>query len=104
MPIPELSPPSIANWPINWEQPPSGEVLDCAIVIEPDEDGGFVVFARDLPGVVSQGETADEALEAIRDALAAAIHSYKQHQEPIPWTPSTTSAPTQTVRWIQINA
>ena len=104
MAIPELSPPAIGDWPINWEQSATGDVFDCAVVIEPDEDGGFVVVARDLPGVISQGETVEEALEAIRDAFTAAIHSYKQHQVPIPWTPSTTSVPTQTVRWIQINA
>lgn len=34
----------------------------------PDE-GGWVVQAKELPGCVSQGETAEEALEMIQDAM-----------------------------------
>ena len=91
------------DWPVQWEQHDPGEVLDCAVVIEAEEEGGFVVFARDLPGVVSQGETFEEALEAIKDALSAAIQSYKWHHESIPWTHPTTPASGNVVRRILIN-
>lgn len=33
------------------------------VVVEPDEDSGFVAMIPRLPGVVGQGETATEAAE-----------------------------------------
>ena len=41
------------------------------VVITPDhEDGGFIAEVPSLPGCVSQGETVDEALANVRDAMA----------------------------------
>ena len=40
------------------------------VVITPDhEDGGFVAEVPSLPGCISQGETVEEALANIRDAM-----------------------------------
>jgi antitoxin HicB len=49
-------------------------VLDYPIQVErlPEEDGGgFAAYAIDLPGCMSDGETQEEALENVRDAIAA---------------------------------
>ena len=44
------------------------------IVVRPDlEDGGFVAECPALPGCVSQGETREEALENIRDAIEGVL-------------------------------
>ncbi len=41
------------------------------VILEPDpEDGGFCIYVPDLPGCISQGETEEEALENIKDAIA----------------------------------
>ena len=40
------------------------------IVIEPSEDGGFTVYVPVLPGCISEGETREEALANIKDAIA----------------------------------
>jgi predicted RNase H-like HicB family nuclease len=40
-----------------------------AVVLEPDEDGGFTVLVPSLPGVVTQGDTIEEALANARDAI-----------------------------------
>lgn len=56
----------------------------CCILLSP-EDGGFCVRAADLAGVVSEGETIDEALANIKEAYAGAIESYRTHGDPIPW-------------------
>ncbi len=41
------------------------------VIIEKDEDeGGFVVTCPLLKGCVSQGETEEEALENIKDAIS----------------------------------
>ena len=39
------------------------------VILEPSEDGGYTVYVPALRGCVSQGETEDEALENIQDAI-----------------------------------
>ena len=39
------------------------------IVLEPSEEGGFTVYAPSLPGCISEGETEEEALANIREAI-----------------------------------
>jgi len=40
------------------------------IVLEPSEEGGYTVYAPSLPGCISEGDTRDEALSNIREAIA----------------------------------
>lgn len=55
------------------------------VVITPDlEDGGFVVECPAIPGCVSQGETIEEALENIRDAIEGCLAVLAEKGEPIP--------------------
>ena len=54
------------------------------VLIEQDEDGFFVAEVPALPGCVSQGETRQEALENIREAIAGYLESLDDHQEPVP--------------------
>lgn len=39
------------------------------VVLEPSEEGGYTVYVPSLPGCISEGETRDEALENIREAI-----------------------------------
>lgn len=39
------------------------------VVLEPSEDGGYTVYAPSLPGCISEGDTKDEALKNIREAI-----------------------------------
>jgi predicted RNase H-like HicB family nuclease len=39
------------------------------IVLEPSEDGGFTAIVPSLPGCISEGDTREEALANIRDAI-----------------------------------
>lgn len=44
------------------------------VVVTPDpEDGGFIVSCPALPGCHSEGETLEEALENIRDAIRGCV-------------------------------
>lgn len=43
--------------------------MDYAVRLISEEDGGFSVVVPGLPGCVSQGETRDEALENIKEAI-----------------------------------
>jgi predicted RNase H-like HicB family nuclease len=44
-------------------------------LIEQDEDGMFVAEVPALPGCISQGRTREEALQNIREAIAAYLES-----------------------------
>lgn len=39
------------------------------IVLEPSEDGGYTVYVPSLPGCISQGDTREEALANVREAI-----------------------------------
>jgi predicted RNase H-like HicB family nuclease len=39
------------------------------VVLEPSEEGGYTVYAPSLPGCVSEGDTEEEALVNIREAI-----------------------------------
>jgi predicted RNase H-like HicB family nuclease len=54
------------------------------ILIEQDEDGMFVAEVPALPGCISQGNTRNEALDNIREAIRAYIESLQKHNEPVP--------------------
>ena len=54
------------------------------VTVEQDEDGVYVVEAPALPGCISQGATRSEALDNIKDAIAAYLASLAKHGEPIP--------------------
>jgi predicted RNase H-like HicB family nuclease len=54
------------------------------VVIEPDEDGVYVAEVPALPGCISQGQTRAEAVDNIKEAIAAYVESLKAHNEPIP--------------------
>ncbi|MCD6594302.1 type II toxin-antitoxin system HicB family antitoxin [bacterium] len=39
------------------------------VILEPSEDGGYTVFVPSLPGCISEGDTIDEAMANIREAI-----------------------------------
>ena len=39
------------------------------VVLEPSDEGGFTVIVPSLPGCISEGETLEEAMENIREAI-----------------------------------
>ena len=39
------------------------------VVLEPSDEGGYTVLVPSLPGCISEGETVDEALANIREAI-----------------------------------
>lgn len=45
-------------------------LMEFVIVLEPAEEGGFTVFVPSLPGCTSEGDTKDEALKNIKEAIA----------------------------------
>lgn len=39
------------------------------VVLEPSDEGGYTVYVPSLPGCISEGETAEEAMANIREAI-----------------------------------
>ncbi len=39
------------------------------VYLEPSEDGGYTAIVPSLPGCISEGETKEEALKNIREAI-----------------------------------
>ena len=39
------------------------------VVLEPSDEGGYTVFVPSLPGCISEGDTAEEAVAHIREAI-----------------------------------
>jgi antitoxin HicB len=54
------------------------------VYLEPAEEGGYIVSAPALPGCATQGETKEEALAMIKDAIRGYIASLQRHGEPLP--------------------
>lgn len=48
------------------------------VVLEPSDEGGFTVYVPALRGCVSEGDTEEEALENIRDAIACWLDTWEQ--------------------------
>ena len=63
----------------------SDRTFEGRVLIRPEEEGGYSVVALRLRGVVSEGDTVDEAVENIREAFAGAVADYLEHGEEIPW-------------------
>lgn len=54
------------------------------MILEPNELGGYTVTVPALPGCISEGDTRDEALANIREAIELYMESLQADGEPIP--------------------
>jgi len=61
------------------------KVYDFKVLLEPDEEaGGYVVSCSALPGCYTQGDTIDEALENIKEAILLCLKDLQAQNQPIP--------------------
>jgi antitoxin HicB len=61
------------------------QIYDFKVILEPDEETeGYVVSCLALPGCYSQGDTIDEALENIREAILLCLEDLQAQSQPIP--------------------
>jgi predicted RNase H-like HicB family nuclease len=61
--------------------------LEYPVIVEPlpeEEGGGFAAIVPDLAGCMSDGETPEEALANVRDAIAVWIEAARDLNRPIP--------------------
>jgi predicted RNase H-like HicB family nuclease len=48
------------------------------VILEPQEEGGYTVRCLELPGAISQGETKEEALANIKEAIELVLEVLSQ--------------------------
>jgi antitoxin HicB len=63
---------------------PMANVYKVPLVLTPQPEGGFTVTSPVLPELVSEGDTIEEALENVKDALKAVVETYEDLGRPLP--------------------
>ncbi|MGA2386731.1 MAG: type II toxin-antitoxin system HicB family antitoxin [Candidatus Bathyarchaeia archaeon] len=59
-------------------------MLRYRVIIEKDEDGVLIARVPDLPGCATEGNTKQELMKNVREAIQAYLEALKQHGEPVP--------------------
>ena len=65
------------------------EEYSFTVVLEPMDEGGFLVLVPALPEVVTHGETEAEALAMAKDAIRLVVDYRREQGEPIPLEKAT---------------
>ncbi len=85
------------------EGEPAKKRVPVKLCAEPE--GGFSVYAPDLPGVVSQGETEQEALANTREAFQGVAEVYREIGTTIPWQQDNEDKPSGAKElWVLVDA
>jgi len=62
-----------------------GNDLKFTVLLTPDtEDGGYVAECPTIPGCVSEGDTVEEALVNIKEAIEGCLESMAANQQALP--------------------
>ena len=62
------------------------------VLFEQAEEGGYVVTCPALPGLVTEGDTLEEARAMARDALRAYLESLRKDALPMPFDAEVTTS------------
>jgi predicted RNase H-like HicB family nuclease len=54
--------------------------MNFKVVLQEAEEGGYIVSCPALPGCHSQGDSAEEALKNIKEAIAACLESLAEER------------------------
>jgi len=57
------------------------EELEIELIFEPQEEGGYSVYAPELPGLHTQGEDMDDALANAHEAVALYVDGLREDGE-----------------------
>ncbi len=52
------------------------------VVLEPSDEGGYTVYVPALPGCISEGDSREEALDNIREAIQLYLEPSESQQLP----------------------
>lgn len=62
------------------------------LIFSPQPEGGFTVTSPVLPELVTEGDTIEDAMINVRDALAAVVEMYTDQNRPLPTGVETLTA------------
>lgn len=86
----------------NWSSFEHETVFQCHVILWP-EDSGFSAHCKNLAGVISQGDTEQEALKNVADCFRETIAYYREAGKAIPWGPVGVERPEGCrERWIEV--
>ena len=88
---------------IRWQQqsPPPRQFL---AAICPEEEGGFSAFALHYPGVISQGDSLEEARSNIAEAFLAMLESRRKRGEDMRFSYQDVQIPRECKRiWVSVD-
>lgn len=54
------------------------------VILEKEDEGGYHVFCPTLPGCHTQGETIEQGIQNIREAIELYVESLREDGQPIP--------------------
>jgi antitoxin HicB len=69
------------------------------LVFSPQPEGGFTVTSPLAPELITEGDTFDEAMVNVRDALAAVIEAYQDSGKTLP--PNTQLNDVDSAIWLE---
>jgi antitoxin HicB len=69
---------------MRWKETVGTKEYSFTVLFEPAEEGGYVVTCPALPGLVTEGDTLDEARAMAQDAIRAYLESLQKDGLPIP--------------------
>jgi antitoxin HicB len=61
-----------------------GATYKLPLVLDPQPEGGYTVTCPVLPELITEGDTVQEALDNVADALAAILEAYEDLGQPVP--------------------
>lgn len=59
-------------------------LMQCTAIFEAQPDGGYHASCPALPGGHYEGDTLDESIANIREAITVCLESLQAHGEPLP--------------------
>ncbi len=72
-----------------------GTIYKLPLVLDPQPEGGFTVTCPFLPELITEGDSAEEAIHNAADALVAIIEAFQDLRRPLPpvLRPASSDAP-----------
>jgi antitoxin HicB len=59
-------------------------ILKIPLVLTPQPEGGYTVTSPVLPEMVTEGDTLEQVMENVQDALKATLELYQDMKMPLP--------------------
>jgi predicted RNase H-like HicB family nuclease len=66
-----------------------GKYMKLKVVIEPSDEGGYTAYVPSLPGCISEGDTREQTLSNIREAIELYLEPVEDDLTPSPDTEIT---------------